>query len=61
MSSTTKPILQGMVRALTRENADLQRENIDLKWWLENGCDPKDAAKELRFYERKIQAALETT
>jgi hypothetical protein len=22
--------------------------------WLENGCDPKEAAKELRFYARKM-------
>lgn len=25
--------------------------------WLENGCDPKDAAKELRIYQQRIKAA----
>lgn len=26
--------------------------------WLENGCDPKNAAKELRIYQARINAAL---
>lgn len=53
-----------LIRELIKENARLREALPSLDaviLWLENGGDPKDAAKELRFYERKIQAALETT
>lgn len=37
----------------------LQREMPDLSpviAWLENGCDPKEAAKELRIYQQRMRS-----
>ncbi len=37
----------------------LRRELPDLSpviAWLENGCDPKEAAKELRIYQKRMRA-----
>ncbi len=29
--------------------------------WLENGCDPKEAAKELRIYQQRMRPNVEVT
>ncbi len=42
----------------------LQREMPDLSpviAWLENDCDPKEAAKELRIYQKRMRSNVELT
>ena len=42
-----------LVRAEEREAFPRLQYVVD---WLENGCDPKEAAKELRLYDAAIRA-----
>lgn len=50
--------LRTAVESLVAERDALKLNLAPVIQWLENGCDPKEAAKELRIYQDAIDAAL---
>ena len=54
------PLSENQLRHLVTQAVEAEREqwpNLNpVIQWLENGCDPKEAAKELRHYAAAIRA-----
>lgn len=52
MEERERELIAEVARAVEAERAKFPNL-MPVIQWLENGCDPKEAAKELRFYQAK--------